>query len=379
MKLAEFFIDLVVNAAGGEMTVKNLVSSFGDLEVAGAAELMILDKLAVAFVDLTSKAVDAAIGFQMFETQSGRSSTTLQRWQLMAEQANVSADAVKNSVLALERGMAEISLGRGNTGPFQMLGIDPRGKDAFRILNELRSALRSVPNQAMKVNLLQQMGIDPSMLQLLELTNQQLAEFAQTSSGMTQNQERQFLKLHLVVVQLAQVFRQMGYAIVSFFAPAMEGALSDVLAMVNSLKKGFEDYPSSLKLMIASVALLAAAFMPVTAAVVGLLLLMDDLAAYFQGKNSMIGWLEKQGKETLGAVGAKIADNPIAQSILHPQLVPALANNAAWQNTIQAPMSNVFNISGVTHSAEDLARMIAKVLHKEFDATYATQNNQGKK
>lgn len=386
MKLAEFFIDLVVNAAGGEMTVNGLVSSFGQLEVAGLGGIGMLTTFARKLADLTDQAMNTAQVFQMFETQTGRSAMGLQQWQLIAEQANVSADAVRNSILALERGMAEIRMGRGNVAPFQILGVNPSGKDAFQVITELRQALKSVPDQATKVNLLQQMGIDPTMLQMLELTNQEMAEFAQTSTGMTQTQEKQFLRLRLSLVQFQQTLREAGYATASFFGPVTQSLLNDAIALMHFLGSGvafvrseFEKAPGAIRLMAAAVAVLAAAFFPITTAVGALILLMDDLVKYFQGKNSVIGWLEKQGTTAKGGILDKIATSAMVSAGVNPALASGIMNSQLGQRLITAPMYNTFHVTGGEYSAKKIADTVISLLQRQVNHADTMINNGPKK
>ena len=278
--IGEFFVTLGVTG-NAVTTVKDLVSKFGDLEAITAAELGGLSAMAAKFYAISEAAYDTAAAFKLFETRTGLSSQELQRWQIVAEQMNVSGQAVAQSVEALQHRITDIRLGYGNIKPFQLLGLDPTGMNPFQLLDALRQRLQHF-SPAMATNILGQLGLSPDMLAVLRLSDAEFQKIVGSEIGMTKKQEEAFLEAKRGFVEFEQTVRFGGYNLVYIFT-----RLGEVLLGL----------PIPLKALGLA---LAAYFFPVTAAVVGLLLLLDDLATYMQGGKSIIGLLAKE----FGGAGA---------------------------------------------------------------------------
>ena len=91
----------------------------------------------------------------------------------MLSNYNLTPESMMSSIQALQSNLAAIRIGQGNIAPFQMLGINPIGKDATQIIEDLRVALRDV-DDAMAVNIIQQMGLSPEMISMLRLTSAEM-------------------------------------------------------------------------------------------------------------------------------------------------------------------------------------------------------------
>lgn len=294
MKLGEFFVELLVDAGSGSLTVKDLIGKFGDLDAVSTSVIGGLAVMGEKFAQLADRAFDAAAGFEMFTSQSGLSAQELQKWQIVAEQANVSAGAVASSVMGLQKQLAEIRLGRGNIAPFQMLGISSN-QSAFGVLSQLRERLRGM-DRATATNLISQMGLDPSMIQLLSLSNRQFNEFAKTISGMSSTQEKAFLKGKLAMTQFNLTARQAGYDLVATFGPVfirgIEASASVLYLLgraLTSINEGLSQAPNLAKVLGVAFLALASVMAPVTATFVAVLLVLEDIATYMKGGKSLTG------------------------------------------------------------------------------------------
>lgn len=82
--IGEFFIDLVVDSGKGELTIGNLVSSMGALEVASIGEIAILSELAKSLEKVTADSISTTLGLRDYESATGASTEALQRWQSVA-------------------------------------------------------------------------------------------------------------------------------------------------------------------------------------------------------------------------------------------------------------------------------------------------------
>ncbi len=272
MNIGELFVTLGIKGQGLG-TLKEIGKTIANLPVDAAAAIAGMAGISLELSKMADQAIHTAVAFKSFGNQTGLSWKELQKWQIVAEQANVSTDAVASSVEALERNIQEIRIGRGNIAPFQMLGINPVGQNAFQVIEQLRTRTKGI-NPAMATNLIAQMGLSPEMMNVLRLSDRQFAEFANRVHGINERQEQDFLKAKLTVTQFGQSFRYAMFGIVSDFVEAIQKSTQ------------FKDTLIAIGLVAAGIAVY---FFPVTAAVAALILVLDDLAVYFTGGKSLTG------------------------------------------------------------------------------------------
>jgi hypothetical protein len=315
MNIGELFVTLGVNTE--TMKVKEFTRAIGELPVQVLGAIAALAGIEFEMSKLAGEAMNAAVGFEAFGSQTGLSWRELQRWQIVAVQANVSAEAVTSSVSNLQRQLAEIRLGRGNISPFAMLGIDPR-QNAFGVLQQLRKRLPGM-DRAMASNLMGQMGLSPEMLQVLSLSDRKFAEFGRTVTGITGEQEKSFLKAKLALNQLGLEFKDFSF---QHLAPLLEG-FADLMGSLQEMQ-------GALPLLATGALALGAAFAPVTTAVIALLAVLEDLVGYEQGKDSLIGTI-LGGKKSKGEMGFVESIKTIRDALIND---PASIGDAAAQGII---------------------------------------------
>ena len=271
MNIGELFVTLGIKGEGLG-TLKEVGKAIADLPIDAAAAIAGMAGISFELSKMAEEAMRTAVSFQMFSSETGLSWQELQKWQIVAEQANVSAESVSSSISALQRNLAEIRLGRGNIAPFQMLGINPN-QDAFGVIRQLRNRIKGL-NPAMATNLVSQMGLSPDMMHVLQLTDKQFTEFANHVHGLNERQYKDFLQAREILVQWGQTFRFAMFDVVSHFTEAVEKSLQfkEALTAIGVVALG-----------------LAAYFFPVTAAIAALILVMDDLAVYSTGGKSLTG------------------------------------------------------------------------------------------
>ena len=282
MKLADFFVSIGVDA--DSLKVKDFAKSVGDIPLQVVGAVAALAGMEFEISKLAGEAMNVAVGFEAFHNQTGLSVQELQKWQMVATQANVSTEAMTSSVSGLQRQLAEIRLGRGNLQPFFMMGVNPRG-DAFSVLNQIR---KNIPrfDRATATNLISQMGLSPEMMNVLTLSQSKFEEFGRRVRGMSDQDEKAFLKSKLALQQLGLEFRDFSF---THLAP-LATSFADLIGSLSQMK-------DILPAIGVAAAALGAAFAPVTTAIIGLLGLFDDILAYKQGRNSLIGTLIGAGND----------------------------------------------------------------------------------
>lgn len=367
MNVGEFFVSLGFNA--DTVKVKDFAQAVSSLPIDIAASIVALAGIDYELLKVTEQAMDASVAFDHFANQTGLSWQELQRWQIVAAQANVSADAVASSVTAISRQLAEIRLGRGNIAPFQILGIGTN-QNAFQVLDQLRQRIKGL-EPSMATNLLSQMGIDPAMINVLRLSNAEFAKLSHTVAGMSGNQEGSFLRAKESLVQFGLVAKYLGFDVAANLVWAFEN-LYKVL--------------SKFKIVMAGVAVvlagLAAYFFPITAAILALILVLDDLSTYFQGGDSLFGLAIKGIKELvqeldpfagkLGALG-KIAGFGASLAALGPVGIGQQAVGAISRVVNQSVNVQVHS----TAPAHDVAKEVKAHIDRAASQASLQTNQQG--
>lgn len=377
MRIGEFFIQLGVKA---DVTkVKDFVRAISNLPVETAGAILAIGGIQYKLAQLAQQAFETAVGLQHFTMQTGLSAQELQRWQVVGEQANVSAEAVASSVSNLQRQMAEIRLGRGNISPFQMLGIGV-DQDAFGVLRQLRSRIKSV-DPATFTNIISQMGLSPEMVNLLKLSNVEFEKMSRLIKVLSVDQENTFIRTRMALVQFGQVIRYTAFEHIETMIRAME-------------KMWYTISKSQTAFMALGAAILALGvyFLPVTAAVVGLMLLLDDLATYFTGGDSLIGraisGIKKLGEEMKKSLSPENAVSATQQALqktlsamIMGPLVPFAAVAAPGIAGIGAMTGNAGNVFNIvvngTANATEVAQKVIDEVKKAFGHAEQQTNNQG--
>lgn len=368
MKVGEFFVQLGV--LSDKKNVAQFAGSLRNMTLDAAFAVAGLIGVEYQLAKVAGEAMNAAVGFEMFKAQTGLSWQELQRWQIVGAQVNVTAESIAGSVTQLERNLAALRLGRGNRAPFQMLGIDTN-QNAFAVLEQVRRRVQELHlDRATATNVISEMGISPEMVRLLYLTDAEFSNLAKTVRGMTAGQEQQFMRTKQRLIEWGLALKQYGYDEVSH--------LLNVLDVLASFFRNMQVWWPG---VVAAVVALGVAFAPVTTAIAGLLLLLDDLAVYSQGGDSLFGafakFFDKKAAGPASAVGSFLNSN------LPPWLTNFLASSgsalagsplpAATSKAIN--QTNTFNIQG--QDANAIAAEVRRALRMEMSQAEEQVNNQG--
>lgn len=278
---------------------------------------------------MSKEVLDAAAVYKQFEVETGASAQELQRWQAVAKQTNNSAQSVAQSIKAIAENREKIKLGQGNISGYQLLGIDPN-QDPFEILAQLRTQITGLP-QAMKKNVLGQLGVSNELLQVLELSNDQFNEMAgrafiiPSAAINTLDKARGAMSVmgdaityikNMIVVGLApnmeKMSKQFGRFIQTHQKDIVEGfkkawdiiskfsaAVFNTGRAINEVISNTIGWKSAIYALVGVFALLNASLIAspiglITAGIIALILVLDDLYGYTQGKDSAIGLLFEQ-------------------------------------------------------------------------------------
>jgi hypothetical protein len=245
MKLGEFFIDLVVDSSKGELTVSNLVGKMGELEAATVGEIGVLVELANKMAGFTDSAIKASLGLKDYNTITGGNTMELQKWMRVAEHVQVSGDAVTSTFKSLSASIAEMQMtGKGKLLPLaERLGLNLGGKDAGQILDAIRKSqeFQKLPN-AQKTLLLGEVGIDPMLARVLELTSKQFNDIGNQFAGISEKGQKQFFKMSTMLTDISHAAHQVGIDIAEWNAGGMLKTLQMVLNTLNAIQDWFNEW-----------------------------------------------------------------------------------------------------------------------------------------
>jgi hypothetical protein len=288
VKAGELFVQLGINADTPK--AKEFQDALMGAALKATGLIAVMTGVSMGLRDMVQDTLGAAVGFQKFENASGLSSERLQQWHNMAERANVSTEAVTDSVLALQRNMAEIRLGRGNIAPFQMLGISPN-QDPFAILNQVQRRIQGM-NRPMAVNLMQQLGINPDMINLLGKTSKELAELASPRMILSQQNVAKLLVAQRAIKELRIELTAFSRQFIADISPAIRGFsefIVNIGSIIHNTVEYLKEFPEVLKVIAISLASVLAIMHPWIAAMTAALLLIEDIYTYHKGGKSAIG------------------------------------------------------------------------------------------
>lgn len=219
MKIGDLFIALGIKVdqeklARFQKGINNLQRDIITLKAAFIASAFALDR----FVDGT---VRGSVSLQNLSNQTGLAIDKLQRLNQAGQLADLtlSADAITQSIGNLERNLAAIKLGQGNIAPFQLLGIDPAGKDAFQVIEQVRESIKGL-SPAVATNLIQQLGLTPQFINILRLSRKEFEALSE-NTFLNKSQRENVIRLGTAITRLKLRFKALKDQAVAKLTPLL--------------------------------------------------------------------------------------------------------------------------------------------------------------
>ena len=301
MQIGSLFVKIGIK--GG----KESVATMGQLKETTLATKAAVVAAVVAFAKMSQEARKLAMNLDIFEKTTGLSGSTLQKMSYQAAAAGVNLSDLDSTLQGIQQRIADISLGQGDIAPFQMWGIG-LDKNPTRVLDQIAEKIRVIQQKspAMAAKMARDFGLSNSMLYYLlnqqteQLDKQYLLKGKDKEALVALN--REWYKLLWYVKQIA--IRSQGFLahvalpIVKAFVRIVKSVGEIVIAFGEAVQhsKGLQKTLTIIALLVA--AILAWCF-PITAAIIGIALVLEDVYGYFTGKDSitgrMIEWI-KSGK-----------------------------------------------------------------------------------
>lgn len=212
MKIGEFFVHLGIKSDLGK--AKDFAKLIGNLPVEAIAAITAIGGIEYSLFRLSQQMVNTATKFNIFEAATGLSAQELQKWQLVAERVGVNTDTVASNIQQIQRNLTALPYNPSMARPFGFLGINPIGKNAFQVLNELAEIMPKMDRAKFSM-FANQIGVSDEMLRVLALSKRQRDEFMGNVPGMTPRMARDFESLREKLTGFSQNLRQIGMVILS--------------------------------------------------------------------------------------------------------------------------------------------------------------------
>jgi len=308
-KVADLFIELGIE---GQERLKGLGAGLRKMTKATLGVATAVGIMDFGLQKMIQTTLNSVVGLENFNKQTGISVDKLNAWKQAGQLSNLNLgeEQVLNNIQNLQDQITNIALGRGgNAGAFQMLGIDLSSKDAFNVLEQVRTQIKGL-SDPIAVNLIKNLGLSPDMLNVLRLSN---VEFNKLSKNdfLSGRQRKDILKMGTAMKGLKLRVNSLKDQLIAKLAPALEksiigfgkwlknnkttmlSTLSSVVNVIGSLTHALGMLTGFLlrnKPIFIGIGLaLAVAFAPVALVIGGLLLLLEDFVVYLRGGESVIG------------------------------------------------------------------------------------------
>lgn len=315
-------------------TVKNTTASLGAL-------ITTLVGAGIAWQRMTDSLVKSNQALLLVSRQSDIALSTFQKWESIGRMFGI--NGLAGQIEGLNKRLFELRLtGQGAHG-FLLAGINPSG-DANQVMEQIRNRIAGMDNTTASY-LLQQMGLDPQMITLLKMGREEFEDLWSTVNKyqLTTKQRKEIEKLNVqlqilsikmqyikdrIVLALMPAFVKIAESlasIVEMFArfghaltknggtPLRALALGTTLAALRFEKFGkfVKSIGTGLGELITKIPIVGRLFAGLGKVVTKALLplmalwyLLDDLAVFFEGGDSLIGRVIDWGEEQ----GTKISD-----------------------------------------------------------------------
>lgn len=262
--------------------------------------------------------------------QSNIAMSTFQKWGTIGKIVGV--DNVEQQLQSLEQRIFRLKLtGEGASG-FQMAGIMPTNSED--VLEQLRSRISGM-NDTSATFLLEQMGLNPEMITLLRMGRKEWEQYLAIQEKYTlkendrQNIEKMrreievsrikiqyfkdkailalmplFTKFRTSLVRIGEMFLKLGDRLkkpilaLLLFGHNLKGVLNFTRHLSHTFTRLIAKVIRFGGVFQTLGAIFAKALLPITA----LYLILDDLAVFFEGGDSLIGRVVKWGKERGGEI-----------------------------------------------------------------------------
>lgn len=165
-KVGELFVELAVDAASGNLSVRQLVGALGDLDVASVTTVGILAKIGETLWGMAKAATDTAVELTALHDLTGVNPQMVQQWEKAAVSVGVHSGTIIKAITAVNQMNRRLATGQG--APPELTGIlglsaykiDKNGKEVLKDATDLMKEM-AAPGSTYRTRspLIQQQGL----------------------------------------------------------------------------------------------------------------------------------------------------------------------------------------------------------------------------
>jgi len=273
----------IKGVAGALEGAGGVVGAVGAVVGAVTVAYMAIDKMITSL----SQANQQMISFQR---QTGISFASLNKYASAnaAVNFNSSIEGTAQSMQRLANNLWDIQMGRGDISPYQELAFvggksfNPYGKSVEEVIESVREAIKGV-DDIQATNIITRMGFSPDDLLMLRMSRE---EFEQINNLFLDPKSREALNKYSLAFNKAKISMNTSFQKLQIQLLKEYGkSILDIVNLIDKLTVAYTNFRQWLSGDNALGNLLKLQFAPLRT----LYLLIDDIATYFAGGNSVLG------------------------------------------------------------------------------------------
>lgn len=374
MTIAELFITLGVKGSDkANRELKTTKTGLNDIKSSSLAAKAAILGVIYGIERLSMGVAREGAGLTEFAEATGLSIEQLQKWQYATRQFGVDAGEVEQSVRGIQNAMTDMLLGKGAPAGIEIIGqrvgLDQsKVRDTFYVLEKLQEFAKSNDEVDVNKRLLANFGISDKMFQALRRARSDVKNIkADMFKG---GEARQLERVNAAWENLGRSIKlTLGHVVASKGIFAI-GALGNSFKVLKEFGGWLTDVTKKYEVLGIAAAAVAVsiglAFAPLTTIATGLILLLDQIQKYREGKDSIFA--DKDHIEKRKGVANFMKDPKKAGGMFDamqkavtpstPGVIPNRAGETKIENNIQ--------INTNSDDPREHARVVADELYSSF-------------
>ena len=304
---------VVKGLSGGIKGVGSALSSAGGLVGAVGAVVSAVTVAYMAVDRMVTSLSQANQQMISFQRQTGISFTSLNKYASASATANFNAsiEGTAQSMQRVLQNVRNIEIGRGDVSPFQELAFfggksfNPQGMSIEEIIENVREGIKGI-DDIRATDIITRMGFSPDDLLMLRMSRE---EFEQINSLFLDPKSREALYEYSLELKKAKLAMSLAFQKTQLQLIKEYGkGFLELLNLVEKLTVAYNNFRNFVTQDNLFGNLIKTQFAPLRA----LFLIIDDIATYMAGGNSVIGEIIKGISSFANSVGEALENSKIA-------------------------------------------------------------------
>lgn len=252
----------------------------------------------------TADTIKATVALDNMTKRTGVSGEFVKDWQIMAEQSNIQASSIEQAINRIVDMKGRMLAGEGVSSDWGILGISGT-ESTEEIFEKVISNVGKIEDANLRLKRLGAIGFDTQFVNFIGKSREELDSFVK-SFQLTDKESERVLELANSFTDLNIALRNVKDKFVANFYPIRftVDLIKRMIYIVNDVIQNTLGWDSTMKVLGITFGILIRRFAPMTTAITGLMLIIDDLWTYFKGGTSATGYFIDFLKEANPLIGA---------------------------------------------------------------------------